>query len=299
MCSATQLKKASVSQEPERVNKSPPAKITARRGTVMCRTGVNICRLGGRCVCQELLNMWKYVRHAGEDGTDGAYREGRHPPAQRWGCGAYPKAFSPSTCCWHLAHLSPDGHRQKSNPRQIIWTINKPKTGKHTVIMMQGESFVQKPSSRSLWNVASFSTMRTNFADETISGRESRKMHARPSQTCKKWAKDTPDSTNIWGDCNSLTGVTVDPCAIFLRIAQITWDEPFGCGQLVKKAVHHQLYALGNQLKLKKKKTTGLIRNHKCTPTTCKALRGTFSKQEMSSTILSTDFWEPNSWVLP
>lgn len=82
------------------------------------------------CLCQELLNMWKYARHAGEDGTDGAYREGRRPPAQRWGCGAYPKAFSPSACCWHLAHLSPDGHRQKQNSRQIIWIINKPKNRK-------------------------------------------------------------------------------------------------------------------------------------------------------------------------
>lgn len=38
-----------------------------------------------------------------------------------------------------------------------------------TVIMMQGDSFVQKSSSSSLWNVASFSTIMTNFADDTIS----------------------------------------------------------------------------------------------------------------------------------
>jgi len=34
---------------------------------------------------------------------------------------------------------------------------------------MQGESFVQKSSSSSLWNVASFSTIMTNLADDTIS----------------------------------------------------------------------------------------------------------------------------------
>lgn len=44
-----------------------------------------------------------------------------------------------------------------------------------TVIMMQGESFVQKLSSSSLWNVASFSTIRTNFADDTISEHSKRK----------------------------------------------------------------------------------------------------------------------------
>lgn len=42
-------------------------------------------------------------------------------------------------------------------------------TQKNTVIMMQGEIFVQKSSSRSLWNVASFSMIMTNFADDTIS----------------------------------------------------------------------------------------------------------------------------------
>lgn len=123
-------------------------------------------------------------------------------------------------------------------------------------MMMQGESFVQKPSSRSLWNVASFSTMRTNLADETISGRESRKMHARPSQTCTNWAKDTSDSTNVWGDCNSLTGVTVDPRAVFLHIAQITWDEAFGRGQLVKKSSSPPAsrWEINSNFKKKKKK---------------------------------------------
>lgn len=237
MCPATQWKKkSSSSQEPDRVNKSPPAGRTARRGTRCDEQVRTSAGSVGDVLCQELVNMWKYARHAGEDGTDGAYREGRRPPAQRWECGACPKAFSPSTCCWHLAHLSPDGHRHKPNSRQILWIIDDPKTGKHTVIMMHGESFVQKPSSRSLWNVASFSTMRTNFADETMSGRESREMHARPEQTCTNWARDTSDSTNVWWNCNRLTGGTVNPCAVFLQIAQITWDEAFGCGQLVKKS---------------------------------------------------------------
>lgn len=67
MCPATQRKKkSSSSREPDRVNKSPPAGRIARRGTAMCRTGANICWLGGRCVRQELVNMWKYARHAGE-----------------------------------------------------------------------------------------------------------------------------------------------------------------------------------------------------------------------------------------
>lgn len=42
-------------------------------------------------------------------------------------------------------------------------------TAAHTVIMMQGDNFVQKSSSSSLWNVASFSTIRTNLAEEEIS----------------------------------------------------------------------------------------------------------------------------------
>lgn len=41
----------------------------------------------------------------------------------------------------------------------------------HTVIMMQGDSFAQKSSSSSLWNVASFSTIRTNLAEEATSAR--------------------------------------------------------------------------------------------------------------------------------
>lgn len=39
------------------------------------------------------------IREAAEVGTDGVYREGRRPPARRWGCAACPKASSPSTCC--------------------------------------------------------------------------------------------------------------------------------------------------------------------------------------------------------
>lgn len=42
-------------------------------------------------------------------------------------------------------------------------------TAAPTVIMMQGDNLVQKSSSSRLWNVASFSTMRTNLAEEAIS----------------------------------------------------------------------------------------------------------------------------------
>ena len=40
----------------------------------------------------------------------------------------------------------------------------------HTVIMMQGNSLEQRSSSSSLWKVASFSTINTNLADDTMSG---------------------------------------------------------------------------------------------------------------------------------
>lgn len=43
--------------------------------------------------------------------TDDVYHEGQHPPEQRWGCAACPKAFSPSACCSHLALLYPDPHK--------------------------------------------------------------------------------------------------------------------------------------------------------------------------------------------
>ena len=56
------------------------------------------------------------------------------------------------------------GHNQVSKYAQNIEV-------RPTVIMIQGQSFEQKSSSINLWNVASFSTMRTNLAEDTISGK--------------------------------------------------------------------------------------------------------------------------------
>lgn len=54
----------------------------------------------------------------------------------------------PAVDIWHTFPLI--GHRQKQHSRQILWIIDEANTGKHTVIMMHGESLEQKPSSRSL-----------------------------------------------------------------------------------------------------------------------------------------------------
>lgn len=66
MCPATQRKKkSSSSQEPDRVNKSPPAGRTARRGTRCDEQVRTSAGSVGDVLCQELVNMWKYARHAG------------------------------------------------------------------------------------------------------------------------------------------------------------------------------------------------------------------------------------------
>lgn len=175
--------------------------------------------------------------------TDDVYHEGQHPPEQRWGCAACPKAFSPSACCSHLALLYPDPHKHtcyvyrtpilpflrrdniQMNTIQVI--ISKipqkvvAKKMKHTVIMMQGASFVQKSSSSSLWNVASFSTIMTNFAEDTISvhyqGKHKPSIQewqkgegcAYNTQSNSRITKDTSNPTNVWRNCNSLKENTV------------------------------------------------------------------------------------------
>lgn len=192
-----------VETEPSRLDEISPAEITARPGTMTYQTGANICRLSGRYVSVEIKRVLSVVKcvvicRYKQSGlhSDVVYREGRHLPARRWGCAACPRAFSPSACCSHLARLYPDPHKHTCYlyrtviiPISFRWIgyiykiperSSSRQKGKHTVIMMQGESFVQKSSSRSLWNVASFSTIKTNFAHDTISVHESRTTHIKP-----------------------------------------------------------------------------------------------------------------------
>lgn len=87
--------------------------------------------------------------------------------------------------------------------------------------MMQGASFVQKSSSSSLWNVASFSTIMTNFAEDTISvhyqGKHKPSIQewqkgegcAYNTQSNSQITKDTSNPTNVWRNCNSLKQNTV------------------------------------------------------------------------------------------
>lgn len=86
----------------------------------------------------------------------------------------------------------------------------------HTVIMMQGDSFAQKSSSSSLWNVASFSTIRTNLAEEAISAHWLRSAQRQPStnndtqvdvlkyKELRGKTRDISDPANVWRDSNCL-----------------------------------------------------------------------------------------------
>lgn len=86
----------------------------------------------------------------------------------------------------------------------------------HTVIMMQGDSFAQKSSSSSLWNVASFSTIRTNLAEEAISAHWLRSTQRQPSMNndiqvdvlkskdLRGKTRDISDPANVWWDGNCL-----------------------------------------------------------------------------------------------
>lgn len=98
-----------------RQRKSQPDEAPWRNGQVLTSAspvGADACAEMKR----ELLNVRKYVKHAWEvelvcTQTVNVYHAGPHPPERRWGCAACPTAFSPSTCCWHLARLYPDRHK--------------------------------------------------------------------------------------------------------------------------------------------------------------------------------------------
>ena len=150
-----------------------------------------------------LIGTWKKSNHVIKRQRVGVYHEGQRPPGQRWGSAECPKASSPSACCLHLGTLYPDNpHTQRQTHthtcvKVYAWYWKMPlrnvscplmavndyhghnQVSKYaqnievrpTVIMIQGQSFEQKSSSINLWNVASFSTMRTNLAEDTISGK--------------------------------------------------------------------------------------------------------------------------------
>lgn len=98
-----------------RQRKSQPDEAPWRNGQVLTSAspvGADVCAEMKR----ELLNVRKYVKHAWEvelvcTQTVNVYHAGPHPPERRRGCAACPTAFSPSICCWHLAHLYPDGYK--------------------------------------------------------------------------------------------------------------------------------------------------------------------------------------------
>lgn len=167
-----------------------------------------------RLVCNQTLN---------------GYHAGRRPPERRQGRAACPTASSPSACCSRPGCLYPE--RQKTswfpvNSGLSFFLLFLARDGilrdgiqilpAHTVIMMQGDSFAQKSSSSSLWNVASFSTIRTNLAEEAISAHWLRSAQRQPStnndtqvdvlkyKELRGKTRDISDPANVWRDSNCL-----------------------------------------------------------------------------------------------
>lgn len=168
-----------------------------------------------RLVCNQTLNV---------------YHAGQRPPERTQGRAACPTASSPSACCSRPGCLYPE--RQKTSwfpvnsglsffsffflARDGILRNGIQIMPAHTVIIMQGDSFAQKSSSSSLWNVASFSTIRTNLAEEAISAHWLRSAQRQPSMNndiqvdvlkskdLRGKTRDISDPANVWWDSNCL-----------------------------------------------------------------------------------------------
>lgn len=147
-------------------------------------TGANFCWLSETCNpavcgCEMLLNVWKNAKYVWQLNYSSRWiiPWGSASTRAKMGmCSSSQSLFTISLLFTSGTPL-PWFTQTQWLSKQITKTAlserrqhsDQKQTQKNTVIMMQGESFVQKSSSSSLWNVASFSMIMTNFADDTIS----------------------------------------------------------------------------------------------------------------------------------